>query len=192
MQIERRKFLTSACKACLLAGAGFLISDLTACSPSTKIIRLPIMQDAVRFPAASFATESIQIVRPAGWYYDIAVRKTGADQYEALLLECTHQQNQLVVSPNGFKCNLHGSQFNLNGEVVKGPAERALRKFSASLDQDQVVIQLKSQKVKNENHNNYIRYNIIRLNRMSQGSGIRYQSTGFRQPGIGRDTGFYQ
>jgi Rieske Fe-S protein len=144
MQLERRKFLTSACKACLLAGAGFFISDLTACGPSAKIIQLPIIQDTVRFPVTSFATESIQLIRPSGWYFDIAVRKTGTNQFEALLLECTHQQNQLIASDNGYKCNLHGSQFNLDGQVVKGPAERSLKHFSTSLDQGQVVIQLKS------------------------------------------------
>lgn len=144
MQIQRRKFLTSACKACLLAGAGFLVGDLAACSPSAKIIQLPIMQDTVRFPVSAFATENIQIVRPAGWLYDIAVRKTDADHYEALLLECTHQQNQLVVTTNGYKCNLHGSQFNLNGQVVKGPAELTLKQFPTRLDQGQVIILLKS------------------------------------------------
>ena len=144
MNIERRKFLTSACKACLFAGAGFLITDLTACSPSSKIIQLPITQDSVRFPLTAFAKESIQLVRPEGWFYDIAVRKTGTDQYDALLLECTHQQNQLIMNSNGFKCSLHGSQFNLNGQVVKGPAERALKKLSTSLDQGQLTIYLKS------------------------------------------------
>ncbi len=144
MQMERRKFLTSACKACLLAGAGFLITDLAACSPSSKVIQLPIVQDSVSFPVTSFASESIQIIRPAGWFYDIAVRKTDGDHYEALLLECTHQQNQLVAGTNGYRCNLHGSQFSLNGQVLKGPAERALKQFSTILDKGQVIIQLKS------------------------------------------------
>jgi Rieske Fe-S protein len=144
MQIERRKFLTSACKACLLAGAGFLVADLTACSSSTKIIRLPVNQNSVRVPITAFAQAPILIVRPEGWLYDIAVRKTAMDQYEALLLQCTHQQNQLMVNSNGYKCNLHGSQFNFDGNVVKGPAEGALRKFTTSLDQDRLIVQLKS------------------------------------------------
>ena len=144
MSIERRKFLTSACKACLLAGAGFLISDLTACSPSAKVMKLPVSENAVRLPISIFVTESMQVVRPDGWFYDIAVRKISTDQYEALLLECTHQQNQLIVNQNGFQCMLHGSQFNLNGLVVKGPAERPLKKFTTSIDQGLVVIQLKS------------------------------------------------
>jgi Rieske Fe-S protein len=144
MQIERRKFLESACKACLLAGAGFLITDLTACSPSANIIKLPIIQNSVQLPLADFAKDSMQIVRPEGWFYDIAVRKTATDQYEALLLECTHQQNQLILHSNGFKCTLHGSQFNLEGQVVKGPAELSLKQFRTSIDQGHLVIQLKS------------------------------------------------
>jgi Rieske Fe-S protein len=144
MQIERRKFLTSACKACLLAGAGFLISDLTGCSPAAKVMKLPVSENAVRLPITAFATESMQVVRPEGWFYDIAVRKTSTDQYEALLLECTHQQNQLIVNQNGFMCTLHGSRFNREGLVVKGPAEQPLKKFTTSVDQGQLVIQLKS------------------------------------------------
>jgi Rieske Fe-S protein len=144
MQMERRKFLESACKGCLFAGAGLLISKLTGCSPSANVTKLPILENSVRLPLAAFANDSFQIIQPGGWYYNIAVRKTGTDQFEALLMECTHQQNQLIANPNGFKCNLHGSQFNLEGQVVKGPAERPLKKYKTSMDQGQLVIQLKS------------------------------------------------
>jgi Rieske Fe-S protein len=142
MQIDRRKFLASGCKACLMAGAGFLISDLIACSPS-KVLKLPVSENTVRMPATMFTTEQLHIVRPEGWFYDIAVRKTSAVDYEALLLECTHQQNQLIVSQNRFECTLHGSRFNLEGQVIKGPAERPLKRFVTRLDQGQVVIELK-------------------------------------------------
>ena len=144
MQIERRKFLESACKVCLLAGAGFLISDLAACSPSTKVLKLPITQDAVSLPILSFANEPMQIVRPEGWIYNIAVRQLSTDRYEAILMQCTHQQNQLLLNSNGFKCNLHGSQFNLEGQVVKGPAERSLKAFKTTINQSDLVVQLKS------------------------------------------------
>ncbi len=144
MQIERRKFLESACKACLLAGAGILISDLTACSPASKILNLPVTDNTVQLPLSTFAKQTMQIVRPQGWFYDIAVRKISPDQYEAMLLECTHQRNQLILNGSRFFCTLHGSQFNLNGTAVKGPAERSLKKFTTNLDRDQLVIQIKS------------------------------------------------
>ena len=125
-------------------GAGILMTDLLACSPSSKVLKLPVSDNAVKVPVTSFTTEQFQIVRPEGWFYDIAVRKNTAGEYEALLLQCTHQQNQLIVNQNGFKCMLHGSQFDLDGRVVKGPAERALTKFFTRTEQGQVIIQLKS------------------------------------------------
>jgi Rieske Fe-S protein len=145
MQMDRRKFLEKSCKACLLAGAGILISELTACGPTAKVMQLPVTQNAVRMPVTSFLTGQLQIVRPEGWLYNIAVRKTGDEQYEALLLQCTHQQNQLLVNPNGFQCTLHGSLFTKDGRIVKGPAEFPLKSFPTSVEQGQLIIQLKSQ-----------------------------------------------
>jgi nitrite reductase/ring-hydroxylating ferredoxin subunit len=145
MQIERRKFLTSACKACFFAGAGIFLGDALACSPSIKIIHLPVLQNSyVSLPVTAFANDAVQVIRPEGWLYDIAARKISTGQYEALLLECTHQQNQLMVDPNGYRCALHGSRFDLEGQVVKGPAETALKKYATRLDMGQLIIQLKS------------------------------------------------
>jgi Rieske Fe-S protein len=144
MQIERRKFLESACRACLLAGAGFLITDLTACDPVSKVMNLTITDNTVYIPLRAFAKQKIQIVRPQGWFYDIAIRKISAEQYEALLMECTHQRTQLIATGSGFTCPLHGSRFNLEGNVSKGPAERPLKKFTTSLDNEQLIVQLNS------------------------------------------------
>jgi len=142
MQIERRKFLASACKACLFTGAGFLLSDLIACSPTTKIIRLPVMENTVSLPISSFSKEPLQIISPEGWLYNIAVRKTADDQFEALLLQCTHQQNQLTATPNGYICTLHGSRFSQEGQVQKGPAALPLKKYSTVTNQDLLIIHL--------------------------------------------------
>jgi len=144
MPIGRRKFMETACRACIMTGAGWLLSDLVACTPATKIIRLPVNDNTVRFPQKNFIDETILLVRPEGWLYDIAVRKTDTDLYEALLLECSHQKNQLMLVSGGFYCTLHGSRFNLNGQVVKGPAEIALKKFPVSLEQEDLVILLHS------------------------------------------------
>jgi nitrite reductase/ring-hydroxylating ferredoxin subunit len=144
MQIERRKFLESACKACLMAGAGFLIADLTACGPASQLMILPVTDNTVIVPLSAFKKQTIQIVRPQGWFYDIAIRKISPEQYEAILMECTHQKNQLISTSNGFMCTLHGSRFNLEGNVLKGPAERPLKKFNTSLNKEQLAVLLNS------------------------------------------------
>ena len=144
MKTDRRKFIRSSCNLCLLAAGGYLFSELAACSPASKVMKLPVTNNTVQVPLAAFATEPMVIIRPSGWYYDIAVRKMDDGQYEALLLQCTHQQNQLQVNPNGYKCNLHGSQFDQNGKVVKGPAALPLKKFNSTLNTDQLIIHLKA------------------------------------------------
>lgn len=142
MNTERRKFIKTSCTLCLLAAGGYLFSELAACSPASKVLKVPVSGNSVHIPLSSFATEPLIIVRPSGWYFDIAVRKIEDNTYEALLLQCTHQHNQLVVNPPGYKCNLHGSQFNENGKVVKGPAEMPLKKFNTTLNSNQLIIHL--------------------------------------------------
>lgn len=76
-------------------------------------------------------------------YKDIAVQKKDEATYTALLLECTHQENGLTPTGNGYHCNLHGSEFDRDGKVRKGPAELPLEKFTTTIDNDNLLIHLK-------------------------------------------------
>ena len=91
-------------------------------------------------PLALFAASPLQIVRPNGWYRDIAVQKKEDGTYTALLLECTHQENSLTVTGNGFHCALHGSDFDRTGKVRKGPAEIPLTSYSTSVQTNSIII----------------------------------------------------
>jgi len=93
-------------------------------------------------PANLFDKTATQIVRPAGWYYDIAVEKTADNTYKALLMQCTHQDNQLTLTGTGFNCSLHGSQFDKDGKVKKGPAEDALTQYKAYINNGQLIIEV--------------------------------------------------
>ena len=46
---------------------------------------------------------------------------------------CTHLGCNVKRGASGFACPCHGSQFDDNGQVVKGPAPRALQWYSVSL-----------------------------------------------------------
>ncbi|MBS1916243.1 MAG: Rieske (2Fe-2S) protein [Bacteroidetes bacterium] len=143
--MQRRKFLKSSCNLCMLAASGYLFSELAACSPAAyHVFKTEIVNNHVEIPLTEFAQSSLQFVRPNGWYYDIAVQKKADNSYEALLLQCTHQSNQLVPNGNGYTCSLHGSQFNKDGDVTKGPAEKPLKHYPVTVNQDKLSIQLKS------------------------------------------------
>src|SRR5258706_71066 len=122
--MKRRDFLKASCQLCLLGSAGLLLTQMSSCSPAAgnAIYKTDVVNNQLEVPLSLFDKAPLQFVRPKGWGYDIAVQKE-QDNYNALLMQCTHQNNQLTVSGNGFYCSLHGSQFDKEGNVKKGPAE---------------------------------------------------------------------
>src|SRR5215470_5659810 len=107
--MKRREFLRSSCNACMLMTAGYFLPALASCSPKYSVYKTAIVDKKVLVPLAMFEKSSLQLVRPTGWVYDIAVEKKEDNTYTALLLQCTHQENQLTPNgTNGFYCSLHG------------------------------------------------------------------------------------
>ena len=60
----------------------------------------------------------------------VAVVREGGD-FLAFDLTCTHLGCTVKVTEQGFSCPCHGSRFGRDGEVLKGPAPRALRRLGA-------------------------------------------------------------
>jgi cytochrome b6-f complex iron-sulfur subunit len=57
---------------------------------------------------------------------------------------CTHRQCVVAFSANErkIKCPCHGSQFDLDGHVVHGPAARPLETYAAELAGEQIIVTL--------------------------------------------------
>lgn len=139
--MERRTFLKTTCTLCGIAGLGMFMSSLSSCSP-LPIYKTAIADNKISIPLSLFATNELQIIRVKNVEYDIAVRKINDQKYIALLMQCTHADNQLVSTGKGFLCNSHGSNFDQEGTVTKGPAERSLRKFTTEINGDQLFIHI--------------------------------------------------
>ena len=142
--MERREFISSSCKICLLGAAGFSLTQMTGCATTSSIYKTTIANGEINVPLNLFEKSSLQIVRPAGWYYDVAVQKNADNLYTALLLQCTHQQNQLTPTGTGYHCSLHGSDFDKQGNVRKGPAEEPLHHFKTSVNNNFVSVYVKN------------------------------------------------
>jgi nitrite reductase/ring-hydroxylating ferredoxin subunit len=143
--MERRTFLQSTCNACLLMATGLILPALSGCGPGAyQVIQTEVKDDRVNVPMDAFAKGPLVLVRPRGWYYSIALRKKDDGSYTALLLKCTHQDNQLTAASDGYSCSLHGSAFNRDGSVVKGPAERALKTYPVTVENNFILINTKA------------------------------------------------
>ena len=140
--MQRREFISSSCKICLLGAAGYSLFQMESCSPALPVYKTSITNGNLNVPLNLFDKSALQIVRPHGWFYDVAVQKNTDNSYTALLLQCTHQENQLTPTGNGYHCSLHGSDFDKQGNVRKGPAEHPLHHFETSVNNDQLAIHI--------------------------------------------------
>ena len=112
------------------------LADLSACSPSGyKAIRADIVDNKVQVPLSSFDQAPFQVIGPRKYGYEIAAYKNPDKSFTALLMRCTHMDNQLTATGSGFYCNLHGSTFDQQGNVKKGPAERRLKELKTEINQ---------------------------------------------------------
>ncbi|MEP7197329.1 MAG: Rieske (2Fe-2S) protein [Saprospiraceae bacterium] len=140
--MQRRQFIKSSCSFCLLSSAGFAIVELSSCA-NLPVYKTSIIESKVSIPVSLFVSSNLQIIRVKNLEYDIALRKENNDSYSALLMQCTHADNSLNSTGNGFNCNLHGSRFDQQGHVLKGPAAQSLKKYSTQIISDQIIISLK-------------------------------------------------
>src|SRR5437773_9886431 len=79
--MERKEFLASTCKACMLMAAGYFLPKLTGCSPAYSVFKTDIVNKKVTVPLNIFDQHPLQFVRPKGWYFDIAVQKNEDNIY---------------------------------------------------------------------------------------------------------------
>jgi len=119
-KIPRRKFFKTI--AALLAIPSFALwfdsvrKQLRISSKSKKII-LPLNID-----------NGISFIN------NLIVEKTG-DKFNIYSSTCTHLGCKINQEKNNkFICPCHGSQFALNGEVIKGPATKNLTQLNYSKD----------------------------------------------------------
>ena len=126
---------------CLAIGAGMMVGSLSSCA-TIPVYKTTITNNKVSVPAALFAQSDFQIIQFKDLYYNIGLRKEKDGSYTVLLLRCIHADNQLTSTGNGFKCNLHGSEFNKEGQVIQGPAEHALKKYPTEIVSNQIIIHI--------------------------------------------------
>jgi len=60
--------------------------------------------------------------------------------FKALSLVCTHLGCTVEQMDGGFACPCHGSRYDVNGNVLRGPAQKPLRSLRVEITSDQHVI----------------------------------------------------
>lgn len=142
MDMDRRRFVERAAVA--LAAAA-----LPGCA-SVAVTRVAPSGGAVRLPVRNFP----QLTHPGG-YLKIQTDDTGIPLYILALEEqqfvavspiCTHLGCTVNIEGARLVCPCHGSTYDRTGRVLRGPAERPLRRFPTSLTREgELIVQLEGE-----------------------------------------------
>ncbi len=127
---------------CLAIGSGMLVGSLASCAFTLPIFKTDVANHQVAVPVSLFASANFQLIQPKSLFYNIGLKKESDGTYTALLLRCTHADNQLMPAGNNYTCSLHGSKFDSEGRVINGPAEQPLKKYPTQVVSDQIIIHL--------------------------------------------------
>ncbi|MBA4056806.1 MAG: Rieske Fe-S protein [Marivirga sp.] len=147
--MDRRVFT----KTCIICLSGSVIAPLfTGCKSTTYYTKGNLESNGISVFKSDFTyvnnnQSSIRqylIVRNDAMEFPIYLYRFSDNEYSALLMQCSHQGNELQASGDYLHCSAHGSEFNNKGVVAQGPAEKNLRTFKVSTDGDKIFIDLRA------------------------------------------------
>ncbi|SHN20155.1 ubiquinol-cytochrome c reductase iron-sulfur subunit [Chitinophaga sp. CF418] len=146
--MNRRDFIMNGCAACL--SITVLSPLLTSCK-TTRYISGTMGNDGLTISKDEFkqikkgnaAYRSFLIVRNDALQYPIYVRRFSDTEYTALWMRCSHQGAELQASGEYLQCPAHGSEFNNKGAVTNGPADKNLRTFPVTVNDNELFIDLR-------------------------------------------------
>ena len=141
--MNRKDFIKGSCGVCIALSSGFLMSALLeSCKTPLGVIKTTSNNNKVTIPLADFAQSDYKLVRVNNYNFDLAVQKKPDGTFETLVLECSHAGQPLTKTGNTYYCTLHGSQFSHEGKVLKGPADKDMKKLNTRIENNALIINL--------------------------------------------------
>ncbi|MEX2531041.1 MAG: Rieske 2Fe-2S domain-containing protein [Gemmatimonadota bacterium] len=144
--MTRRRFLgqvgrASGCLAC----AGVLPVGLGGCA-SVPWASYERTGSRITLPLSAFDdTDGVLLDlpdRPAPLYVHRAAGIDGEERFTAVLTLCMHQGCTAAPQGSRIVCPCHGSEYAQDGTLLRGPSERDLIRFPATVTDERVWIHL--------------------------------------------------
>ncbi|MEX2526546.1 MAG: Rieske (2Fe-2S) protein [Gemmatimonadota bacterium] len=126
--IHRREFVRRL--PVLTAGLAACASTpvLTACAGAAYLTPVSGL-DGFSIPAEAVRESGGVFIQNPDMRRPIYVHHSESGEWTAVLASCTHAGCQPEPLGNRLVCPCHGSEFSFAGEVLQGPAERALTRY---------------------------------------------------------------
>lgn len=148
--ISRTSFLKTCGAVCL---GTVSVSVLLSSCKSVYYAQMPVLKDkAIQVNKKEFeivdkkgavTQRPFILVEMKGQTHPIYLRRSGAEgQYTAVLMKCTHQGNELNAHDGYLSCPAHGSEYDAEGKVTEGPAEKNLTTYRVTTDEQNIFINI--------------------------------------------------
>jgi len=147
------EFPISRQKVLLGAGLGLVTAVVAACSsygkkpeaagePSTTTAAPPATGGTAAAPAAHVIAKTADVPVGSGVIVDkVVVTQPTAGVFKGFSSTCTHKGCTVDKIADGtIDCPCHGSKFNLDGSVAKGPAQKPLEVQAIAVEGDSIVL----------------------------------------------------
>ena len=148
------EFPISRQKVLLGAGLGLLTAVVAACSTygkkdeaasessATTAAPAPSASGGAGAPAANAIAKTADVPVGSGVIVDkVVVTQPTAGVFKGFSATCTHAGCTVNKIADGtIDCPCHGSKFNLDGSVAKGPAQKPLEAQAIAVDGDSIVL----------------------------------------------------
>jgi cytochrome b6-f complex iron-sulfur subunit len=147
MSISRKEFIK---RTTLLTGGIIMlpvVGNLAGCSASAETTRVKVSEvGIVKFNTRGKLKNpgDSELIELENTGAKILLIKRSDSGIDALNPVCTHKGCELVKKRDFLECPCHGSEFDLSGKVLKGPAADPLQSFKTEFDgKDTLTIFLK-------------------------------------------------
>lgn len=144
--MDRKEFIIKSCTACI--GATALSTILSSCT-ATKFANGKLTKDGISMDVKEFVLNEkgkyrlYVVVRNDSLLFPICVYRFSNNDYSAIWMQCAHQGAELNVAGDYLQCPAHGSEYDNRGKVTNGPADRDLRTFPVTINNNQLFIDLR-------------------------------------------------
>jgi nitrite reductase/ring-hydroxylating ferredoxin subunit len=131
--MERRRFLRAACQACAALATLPAATLLDGCAPP-RSLRHTVRDGVLLIPLGDLSP-GVNIIRARGLPDKLLIDRRSDDTHMVLVLNCPHRNGPVSFTDGkGLKCEWHGSTFDLDGNVTKGPSSSGLKRCPASVE----------------------------------------------------------
>ena len=136
LDMDRREFVVS----CAVLSAAFLAGCASMVTHPVPVASGKIQLSLAHYPELSKPAGAVKL-QPHGQDDPIYVLANGTD-FVAVSPICTHRGCTVDVHGERLVCPCHGSTYDREGKVLKGPAQRALARYPVTRAAETLVIEI--------------------------------------------------